>query len=93
MKIVTILAWILLVDPAAAFAQAAIAGTVTDASGASMPGVIVQVTSPALIEKSRTAVTEGTGRYRIDELRQRTYTVAFTLECWRAVQRSEAAAV
>ena len=37
--------------PAAAFAQAVIAGTVKDASGAVLPGVTVEAASNALIEK------------------------------------------
>ena len=42
-------AWLL---PALAFAQSTIAGVVTDDSGAVLPGVNVEVASPALIEKS-----------------------------------------
>src|SRR6478736_3300980 len=41
----------------AAFAQA-IAGVVRDASGAVMPGVTVEASSPALIEKTRSVVTD-----------------------------------
>jgi hypothetical protein len=49
--------------PYAALAQsgASISGTVKDASGAVLPGVTVEASSPALLEKSRTAVTDGTG--------------------------------
>ena len=65
--------------PAAAFAQAVIAGTVKDASGAVLPGVTVEAASPALIEKVRIGVTDGTGQYRIEDLRPGTYTVTFTL--------------
>jgi len=36
-------------SPAAAFAQPAIAGTVRDPSDAVLPGVLVEVSSPALI--------------------------------------------
>ena len=67
-KTLTLLAWFVVV-PTAAFAQAVIAGTVKDASGAVLPGVIVEAASPALIEKVRTAVTDGTGQYRIEDLR------------------------
>src|SRR5215831_6665179 len=59
---------------------ATIAGVVKDASGAVLPGVIVEAASPALIEKSRTAVTEADGQYTIIELRPGAYTVTFTLE-------------
>ena len=54
--------------PAVAFAQASIAGTVRDASGAALPGVTVEAASPALIEKVRTATTDGSGLYRIVNL-------------------------
>src|SRR5262249_33683616 len=43
----------------------AIAGTVRDTTGAVLPGVNVEVASPALIEKVRTAITDGQGQYRI----------------------------
>jgi carboxypeptidase family protein len=73
--------------PSAAFAQATIAGTVKDASGAVLPGVSVEASSPALIEKSRTAVTDGAGRYRIEELRPGDYTVTFTLSGFATTKR------
>ena len=55
----------LLLIPAAALAQAtaSIVGTVKDASGAVLPGVTVEASSPALIEKTRSVVTSGTGQY------------------------------
>jgi len=57
---------LLAVIPGAAFAQAAIAGSVTDPSDAPIPGVLVEASSPALIEKTRTAITDGSGRHRIE---------------------------
>ena len=45
--------------PALAYAQASITGVVRDASGAVLPGVTVEASSPALIEKVRAAVTDG----------------------------------
>ena len=48
--------------------KASVTGVVTDSSGAVLPGVTVEVASPALIEKTRTAVTDGSGSFRIIEL-------------------------
>ena len=76
--------------PAGVFAQgvsASITGTVKDASGAVLPGVTVEVSSPALIEKTRSAVTDGTGQYRIVDLRPGTYSVNFTLTGFPPVKR------
>ena len=44
-----------------------------------LPGVTVEAASPALIEKVRTTVTDGNGRYRIENLQPGTYLVTFTL--------------
>jgi hypothetical protein len=65
--------------PALAAAQSQFTGLVTDESGATLPGVTVEVTSPVLIEKVRTAVTDGTGRYTIIDLRPGTFRLSFTL--------------
>ena len=73
--------------PSLASAQAVIAGEVKDASGAVLPGVTVETTSPALIEKVRTAVTDGTGQYRIENLRPGTYTVTFSLSGFSTTRR------
>src|SRR5438128_1460789 len=70
-----------------AFAQATIAGSVRDSSGAVLPGVSVEAASPALIEKTRSAVTDGTGQYRIEDLRPGTYTVTFTLQGFSTFKR------
>jgi hypothetical protein len=51
--------------PAIASAQGAIAGIVKDASGAVLPGVTIEAASPALIEKVRSVITDGTGRDEI----------------------------
>src|SRR5919112_290466 len=64
--------------PAAAWAQATIAGEVRDTSGGVLPGVTVEASSPALIEKVRTAVTDSAGRYRIEDLRPGTVAVGGT---------------
>src|SRR4051812_31482812 len=73
--------------PAIAHAQATIAGAVTDNSGAVLPGVTVEAASPALIEKVRTATTDGNGRYRIENLRPGEYTVTFSLAGFATVKR------
>ena len=79
---------LLVAAPAAAYAQAAsIVGVVKDASGAVLPGVTVEASSPALIEKVRSVVTDGTGQYRIEALRAGTYDVTFTLPGFSTVKR------
>ena len=73
--------------PSLARAQAAINGVVKDTSGAVLPGVTVEASSPALIEKVRSAVTDGTGQYRIENLRPGAYSVTFTLTGFSTVKR------
>jgi len=77
----------LMLLPTLAFAQATITGVVKDASGAVLPGVTIETSSPVLIEKTRTAVTDGTGQYRIEGLRPGTYDVVFTLPGFQTVKR------
>jgi hypothetical protein len=79
---------ILLSAPAQAQSiRSSVTGVVTDSSGAVLPGVTVEVSSPALIEKSRTAVTDGGGTFRIIDLATGTYTVTFTLQGFNVVRR------
>ena len=73
--------------PSAAYAQASIAGVARDASGAVLPGVTVEAASPALIEKARSVVSDGSGQYRIVDLRPGTYSVTFTLPGFATVKR------
>jgi hypothetical protein len=73
--------------PGTLYAQASIAGVVRDSSGAVLPGVTVEASSPALIEKVRTVVTDGAGQYRIIDLRPGTYAVTFTLPGFNTVRR------
>jgi len=73
--------------PAAAFAQAAITGVVRDASGAVLPGVTVEAASSVLIEKVRAVLSDSTGQYRIVDLRPGTYAVTFTLPGFTTVRR------
>ena len=76
-----------LLIPRLLFAQASVAGVVKDTSGAVLPGVTVEAASPALIEKTRTAVTDSTGQYRIENLRPGTYSVSFTLVGFSTTKR------
>src|SRR5262245_2447108 len=80
-----------LLAPALAYTQTAttgaIAGTVTDSTRAVLPGVTVEASSPALIEKTRSVVTDDQGRYNIVDLRPGVYTVSFTLPGFSTVKR------
>jgi hypothetical protein len=83
-----LLACALLLSPAASAQQASgIAGMVKDTSGAVLPGVSVEAASPALIEKVRSVVTDGEGRYSIVELRPGTYSVTFALAGFKTIRR------
>ena len=59
--------------PAAAHAQSTLTGVVKDTSGAVLPGVTVEASSPALIEKTRSVVTDENGGYRLVDLRPGIY--------------------
>jgi Carboxypeptidase regulatory-like domain len=81
---------VLIFSAPGAFAQGqtgSIAGLVRDSSGAVLPGVTVEASSPALIEKARSVVTDGQGRYQLVDLRPGTYSVAFTLQGFSTVKR------
>ncbi len=71
----------------AAYAQSAIVGVVKDESGAAMPGVTVEAASDVLIEKVKSAITDGDGAYRIADLRPGTYTVTFSLTGFKTTKR------
>src|SRR5678809_889161 len=73
--------------PALAFAQASIVGTVRDASSAVLPGVTVEASSPVLIEKTRSVVSDGTGQYRITDLPPGAYALTFSLPGSTSVKR------
>src|SRR5262245_52437794 len=82
-----LLAAVLLV-PAATYAQdGTIAGVVRDSSNAVVPGVTVEVTSPVLIEKVRSTVSDDNGRYQITALPVGTYKVTFSLTGFSTVER------
>ncbi len=75
--------------PSLAFAQGTLTGTVRDTSGAVLPGVTVEASSPALIEKVRTAETDGAGQYRIPGLNPGTYSLTFRLSGFNLVKRED----
>ena len=69
--------------PSLAWSQTTITGLVTDTSGAVLPGVTVEASSSALIEKTRATQTDTQGRYSIVDLRPGVYQVTFTLPGFR----------
>jgi hypothetical protein len=81
----------LLVFRGATWAQSstsgAIAGTVRDTTGAVLPGVTVEASSPALIEKVRTVVSDAQGNYKIVDLRPGTYAITFSLAGFSTFKR------
>src|SRR5262245_33424926 len=77
----------LVLAPAAARAQSAIAGVVKDTSAAVLPGVTVEATSDVLIERTRTVTTDGQGQYKIVDLRPGVYVVTFTLTGFQTFKR------
>jgi len=82
-----VLAAACLLLPGAASAQSSITGVAKDTSGAVLPGVTVEVSSPALIGGARTTVTDDQGLYRIVDLRPGPYTVVFTLAGFSTFRR------
>ena len=78
---------LLLVCASAVHAQSAIAGVVRDSTGAVLPGVTVEASSPVLIERVRSAVTDAQGQYKIIDLRPGTFTVTFSLTGFSTVKR------
>lgn len=76
---------ILLATPA--HAQSAIAGVVKDTTGAVLPGVTVEAASDALIERTRSVVTDAQGTFKIVDLRPGVYSVTFTLAGFNTFKR------
>jgi hypothetical protein len=85
-KALAVAALIILI-PTMARAQAVITGSVRDTSGAILPGVTVEASSPALIEKVRTSTSDSSGQYRIEDLRPGVYKVSFTLPGFSTFER------
>ena len=79
----------ILLLPKSVHAQATIAGVIRDASAAVLPGVTVEASSPVLIEKTRTVVSDGAGQYRITDLKPGTYSVTFALTGFATVKRED----
>jgi len=75
--------------PGSAHAQSAIAGIVKDTSGAVLPGVTAEASSDVLIEKSRSVTTDGSGQYKIIDLRPGVYVVTFTLPGFQTLKREQ----
>src|SRR5436309_13572960 len=88
LRVAFLLGAVLLIAKASS-AQVAIAGVVKDSSGAVMPGVTVEASSPALIEKTRSVVTDNAGQYKIVDLSPGVYQVAFTLAGFKTVKRGD----
>jgi hypothetical protein len=84
---ISVAACLALVPVVASAQTSAIAGEIRDTSGGVLPGVAVEVSSPALIERIRTAATDGAGRYNIIQLRPGVYSVVFTLPGFSTVRR------
>src|SRR2546422_6299949 len=78
---------VLVAVPSLASAQSTISGVVKDASGAVIPGVTVEAASEVLIERSRTVVTSGDGRYTVVDVRPGLYTMTFTLPGFSTVKQ------
>lgn len=83
---VVALATVLWIPATLAFGQG-ISGVVKDTSGGVLPGVTVEASSPALIEKTRTVVSDDRGQYSIIDLRPGVYAVIFVLPGFSTVRR------
>ena len=86
-EVVVLICLLLLAPDAWAQQASGIAGVVRDTSGGVLPGVTVEAASPALIERVRTVVTDGQGRYNIIDLRPGIYSVAFSLTGFSTLTR------
>ena len=76
--------------PATALSQSQISGQVTDSTGAALPGVTVEATSPVLAEGSRLAITDAQGNFTfVGSLRPGTYSLTFTLPGFGTQVRDE----
>ncbi|HSC28772.1 MAG TPA: carboxypeptidase-like regulatory domain-containing protein, partial [Vicinamibacterales bacterium] len=80
-------------SPGAAWAQgrqnSTLTGTVTDDTGAVLPGVTVTASSPSLIGGAVTAVTDATGTYRFPAVLPGVYEVTATLDGFKTLRRTD----
>ena len=91
-RLVAALTALLVVAPAVVMAQQTLPshtllGTVTDAGGARLPGVTVELTNPAATDSLRTVVTDANGRYRIERVVPGLYVLTFRLPGFAPVIR------
>src|SRR5213594_2947248 len=84
---VALLVALLVLLPTTSFAQSSIAGVVKDDTGAVLPGVIVEAASSALIEKTRSVVSDEQGQFKIVDLRPGVYAVTFSLQGFSTFKR------
>jgi outer membrane receptor for Fe3+-dicitrate len=75
------------VTPILAQTSGRLFGTVTDKSGAAVPGAVVTATSPAL-QGVQTATTDGRGEFRFLSVPPGNYTVKVALSGFKTVERS-----
>ncbi len=78
-----------LVFPSLVAAQSSFTGTVKDTSGAVLPGVVVEASSPVLIGGAKSDNTNANGQYRITDLRPGSYTVTFSLPGFKQVRQEK----
>ncbi len=75
------------------FAQAqttsTLTGTITDSTGAVVPGATVSITSPSLIGGAHSTVSDSQGVYRFPSLQPGVYELTAELQGFRTVKRTD----
>jgi hypothetical protein len=74
-----VLVMLAILVPGLASAQSQFTGQIRDESGAVLPGVTVEASSPVLIEKMKTVVSDAQGRYAVVDLRPGVYRLSYSL--------------
>lgn len=84
-------AWLLAVNTTLAgqTLSGSISGTITDESGAALPGVTVTLTSPALQVAERVAISDGRGGYQFVNLPVGTFRLAYELAGFAQLTREQ----